>query len=516
MACHVLMDGDRSMNSSSSIMAPFFANQSCDPWTPRDRPCTLGNYVDYAVNVTEVSDIAAAINFASEKNVRLVIRNTGHDYLGRSTGAGALAVWTHHLKDITPVQWNTSDYTGVALKVGAGVQGFELIEAAAALGRVAISGECPTVGVAGGYTQNGGHSALSTNFGLGADQTLAFEVVTASGELVAASKTENADLFWALRYVPKPALADESQVGRHGHLVDHKTSGGGGGNYGVVVSMTVKTYPDATVSGLKLSILKADNDNSTSRVFSAVDAFHAVLPDLVDFGTMVIYYYTTDYLTISALTAYNKTQDELQQAMVPMLDSFDSLGLTYSLNYTENPSYYDHYQYFWGPLPEGWISVGTDQLGGRLISRSQLSNFSSAAHAIANEGGIFIGVGTNVAPFGGGGDNSVLPAWRDAIVSATLEVPFSFTDPWSDVFEEQDLITDVLQPIIEQATPGMGTYINEGDFRQPDWKETFYGSNYEKLLSIKQKWDPESLFFCKLAVGSDAWTVANDGRMCKA
>lgn len=123
----------------------------------------------------------------------------GHDYLGRSTGAGALAVWTHHLKSIEAVQWNSSDYVGTALTVGAGVQGYELIEAASAIGRVAVSGECPTVGVAGGYTQNGGHSALSTSFGLGADQTLSFEVVTASGELVTASKTENTDLYWALR-----------------------------------------------------------------------------------------------------------------------------------------------------------------------------------------------------------------------------------------------------------------------------------------------------------------------------
>lgn len=180
-------------------MAPFFANQSCDPWTPRERPCELGNYVRYAVNVTGPDDIISAVNFAQEKNIRFVIRNTGHDYLGRSTGAGALAVWTHHLKDITPIQWNCSDFTGTALKIGAGVQGFELLGAAKALGRVAITGECPTVGVAGGYTQGGGHSALSTNFGLGADQTLSFEVVTAGGELVTASRTENSDLYWALR-----------------------------------------------------------------------------------------------------------------------------------------------------------------------------------------------------------------------------------------------------------------------------------------------------------------------------
>ena len=51
-------------------------------------------------------------------------------------------------------------YTGSAVKVGAGVLGYEILEAAAAQGKVVVSGECPTVGLAGGYTQGGGHSAL--------------------------------------------------------------------------------------------------------------------------------------------------------------------------------------------------------------------------------------------------------------------------------------------------------------------------------------------------------------------
>lgn len=66
-----------SMNSSSSVMAPFFANQSCDPWTSASQPCELGNYVRYAVNVTGPDDIAATIKFANDKNIRLIIRNTG-------------------------------------------------------------------------------------------------------------------------------------------------------------------------------------------------------------------------------------------------------------------------------------------------------------------------------------------------------------------------------------------------------------------------------------------------------
>ena len=65
--------------SSSSVMAPFFANQSCDPYTPESQPCTLGNYVDYAINVTKPSDIAKGIAFATKNNIRLVVRNTGHE-----------------------------------------------------------------------------------------------------------------------------------------------------------------------------------------------------------------------------------------------------------------------------------------------------------------------------------------------------------------------------------------------------------------------------------------------------
>jgi hypothetical protein len=60
-------------------MAPFFANRSCDPFQPRDAQCVIGTYVQYAVNVSCADDVVAGIKFATERNIRLVIRNTGHE-----------------------------------------------------------------------------------------------------------------------------------------------------------------------------------------------------------------------------------------------------------------------------------------------------------------------------------------------------------------------------------------------------------------------------------------------------
>jgi FAD/FMN-containing dehydrogenase len=60
-------------------MEPYFANQSCDPFTAQSKPCVLGNYVSYAVNVSSTADVVATVKFAKKNNIRLVIRNTGHE-----------------------------------------------------------------------------------------------------------------------------------------------------------------------------------------------------------------------------------------------------------------------------------------------------------------------------------------------------------------------------------------------------------------------------------------------------
>ncbi|KAI4625019.1 Zinc finger E-box-binding homeobox 1 [Alternaria ethzedia] len=471
-------------------MAPFFANQSCDPFQPRDRPCELGNYVRYAVDASGPADVQRAIAFAASKNIRLVIRNTGHDYLGRSTGAGSLAVWTHHLKEITHVPtFMGSEYNGPAFKIGAGVQGFELMAASRDKGLVVVGGECPTVGIAGGYTQGGGHSAISTSFGLAADNVLNWEVVTASGKLVNANMKENADLYWAL-------------------------NGGGGSTYGVVVGMTVKAHKEAVFGGASLSFFTTDNDQDV--FYDAIQAFHEELPAMVDAGAMVVHYFTSSFFMISPLNAYNKTKAEVKAMLAPFVARLDSKGVKYTAEYSEFDTYYEHYDKYFGPLPLGNIQVGIAQYGTRLIPRSVVGNISETWKAVVEKGVTWIGVGTDVKAFGSEKTTSVHPAWRKAIVHATLTLPWNFTAPWSEAFATQDKMTNEIIPLVEAATPGSGSYVNEADFRQPNFQDTFWGQNYARLLTIKKKWDPSSLFYATVGVGSEAWTVRTDGRMCRA
>lgn len=77
-------------------------------------------------------------------------------------------------------------------------------------------------------------------------------------------------------------------------------------------------------------------------------------------------------------------------------------------------------------------------------------------------------------------------------------------------------MTDLLIPKLAALTPNGSCYLNEGDFQQPDFQSVFYGSNYNRLLEIKNKYDPNHIFYAKTAVGSDYWEAhPADGRLCK-
>lgn len=111
---------------------PIFEGRTCQPKNnTAGSQCTIGGYPEYAIKVKNVAQIQLAINFARVANLRLVIKNTGHCYLGKSLGAGALSLWTHNMKDINFLpNYKGPGYSGPALKLAAGVSVREVYEAA--------------------------------------------------------------------------------------------------------------------------------------------------------------------------------------------------------------------------------------------------------------------------------------------------------------------------------------------------------------------------------------------------
>lgn len=148
VSCHSTGWGARSTdiaseNDPASIFWPIFQGRTCMPnnATSPSSSCTIGGYPSYAVNVSTVAQLQLAVNFARNTNIRLVIKNTGHCYLGKSAGAGSLSVWMHNHRDIE----FTEDFgdTGKAFAVGSGVVVREMYEAAEKNGVSVQGGICP-------------------------------------------------------------------------------------------------------------------------------------------------------------------------------------------------------------------------------------------------------------------------------------------------------------------------------------------------------------------------------------
>lgn len=160
--------------------------ESCFVESEKTIPCGQGRVSPYSVAARSVDIIITAVKFAIEHNIRLIVKNTGHDFSGRSLAAHSLQVHTRHLKDIAL----SDDFVphaapedapglGPAVTIGAGVQLMELYQFCHEKNISVVAGFSSTVGAAGGYIQGGGHSILGPWKGIASDNVVQFTVVTA-------------------------------------------------------------------------------------------------------------------------------------------------------------------------------------------------------------------------------------------------------------------------------------------------------------------------------------------------
>ena len=163
---------------------------------------------------SDVADVISCVNFARENDVLLAVRGGGHNGAGWGVADDALVI------DLSAMRGTRVEPEAQTVRVEGGATWGDVDHAAHAFGLAIPTGIISTTGV-GGLTLGGGHGYLSRKYGLAIDNLLEADVVLADGRLVKASEEENEDLFWALR--------------------------GGGGNFGVVTSFLFEGNPVSTV-----------------------------------------------------------------------------------------------------------------------------------------------------------------------------------------------------------------------------------------------------------------------------
>ncbi len=169
---------------------------------------------------SSVTDVVDAVEYAAERGLRIVVQGTGHGAPVHGSLDGTLLL---NMREMRGVEIDAENRRA---RVEAGVLWEEVVGPAGEHGLAALHGSSPNVGVVG-YSLGGGIGWMARMHGLSAESVLAVEIVTADGALVRADRTQNTDLFWALR--------------------------GGGGGLGVVVAMEIALYPvEELVAGMMI------------------------------------------------------------------------------------------------------------------------------------------------------------------------------------------------------------------------------------------------------------------------
>ncbi|GKT42657.1 FAD-linked oxidoreductase patO [Colletotrichum spaethianum] len=488
-----------------SVMWTNFSNDTCLP-DPAD-VCSSDGYPAFVVNATTPEHVKLGVDFARENNVRLVVKSTGHDYLGRSIAPGSLSIWVHHMQGIEyhpnefKLAGSNTTIAGNAVSAGGGTEMGELLKAAAEHGQVVVGGTAESVSV-GGYVTGGGHSLLAPRFGLAADNVLQMEVVTPSGEILTLNEAQNSALFWAMR-------------------------GGGGSTFGVITSVTFATHPSPPISNTAWAML---TEPRASYLPDLAAYFLSQAPSLGKAG-LSGYALINSHMpnpvsapglppNATGIIGVSLLQDDADFDEVKRL--WTSINKTIherwpkvaflSMN-TQYPTWQDYYDKNHDQNKGGMNKLLVSRLLDEEALTGDLDALAGAVKTMTdNVGGMYAflvsGKGVHDAKPRGGG-NAVHPSWRKAYIHARWA---SFNTTSKEDAEKR--IYDAVEGF-RQLSPEMGSYVNEGLQYERDWQKTFWGDNYERLLGIKKLVDPDDTFWCHPCVGSEGWTARSDGRLCK-
>jgi FAD/FMN-containing dehydrogenase len=481
----------------------------------------------YAVAARHTADVVAAVDFARENRLRLVVKGGGHSYQGTSNAADSLLVWTHRMaatrlhEAFVPAGCEGTPPSR-AVSVGAGALWSHVYDAVTTQGGGYVQGGgCMTVGVAG-LVQSGGFGSFSKAYGTAAGSLLEAEVVTADGAVRIANACSHPDLFWALK-------------------------GGGGGAFGVVTRLTLRVHPLPESFGAVNTTVKAATPQAFRRLVGITLDFCERSLVGPHWGEQ-LRFRSDDTLKVS-MVFQGIGRGEAVDAWQPF---FDAVGADPELHVEFAPLKIvsTSAREFWSPTlvkralgfiatddrpgaPKENVFWPGDQgqagqvlhgYGSTWLSRSLLQPgrrpaLADALFAAARHWGVSLHLNKGLAgapaeAVAAARDTATNPAVLDAfalLITGAGEQPaypgIAGHEPDAALARRHAAAIRAAMDAIRRVAPDGGAYVSESDYFQAGWQRAFWGEHYPRLLAVKQRHDPGGLFFAHHGVGSEHWSA---------
>ena len=486
----------------------------------------------YAVAARTTKDVVAAVNFARTNNLRLVVKGGGHSYQGSSNATDSLLIWTRYMNAIVlhdafvgaGCEGRTKPQPAVSIEAGAyWRQAYDAVTTKG--GRYVQGGGCMTVGVAG-LVLGGGFGSHSKAYGLAGASLLEAEVVTADGEVRIANACTNPDLFWVLK--------------------------GGGGGFGVVTRVTLRTHPLPEFFGGASATIKATSDDAYRRLIAKTIEFYREALFNPHWGEQILM--GRGHVAI-AMVFQGLAQQQAEAVWKPFFDwvaasphdfvivSWPRIQAVVARRYWD-PSFLSGVpgrviaddrpgapadNIFWaGNLEEAgavWYAYQSAWLPASLLEADRRQSFADLLFAAAKHLGVALHcnkglAGASAEAIAAAKDTAMNPAVADAfalVISGALGQPayprVPGHEPDTADVQAKAAAVNASMDEIRKLLPRVGSYVWETDFFQPTWQDAFWGENYARLRAVKDKYDPGGLFFLHHGVGSEDWSADGFARV---
>lgn len=416
-------------------------SQACQEWN--ERFDTRPREIVYCQNAQEVS---AALLSALGRGLPFRLRCGGHSYEGFSMVDDGVVI------DVTDLSTISVSRDRTIAVIGSGGRLGDVYSKLFQLGVTIPAGTCPGVGISG-LTLGGGLGMLVRSRGLLCDSLLAVEMVDAEGQIITADESNNPDLFWACR-------------------------GGGGGNFGVVTSLTFRAEPisDVTV----FNIIWGWADYAT-----ALGAWQKWGPDADERISSFFYPMPPSADKIMLTGEFVGGADELRRLLEPMADAGQPKQISIqTMSYGDAVNYIADME---GPANsparvKGNSSFVAESLDGQAIQL--LQEWLTKA-----PGGVFPQF------YSLGGAISRVAPHETAFVHRDSRILLTFQSLWTSAEDDQANIAwiDGVNQALRPYTTG-GAYVNIPDSSLADWAWAYYGDNFPRLVEVKARYDPKNIF----------------------